>query len=61
MAEDTDASAGDLEAITYHTGIFNKNALIFGGSDTFDTHKVALRELNIHGKGSIDTNGVATE
>ena len=57
MAEDVDASAADVEGITYHTGSFNKEALAFGSIDTFSTHMVAMRQLNMHGVGSASVLG----
>lgn len=48
LAHDVDASAADAEAIVYHTGHFNETALTFGGADTADTHRAALRDLDIH-------------
>lgn len=47
LLEDADASAGDRIATVGVTGEYNANALIFGGTDTYATHKVALRALCI--------------
>lgn len=41
-----DVLTGDV-ATVYLTGEFNSNKLTFGGTDTVDTHKKALRELSI--------------
>ncbi len=38
----------DLVTTGYFTGIFHKDALIFGGDDTPADHEDRLRELNIH-------------
>lgn len=48
LSHDVDAGTDDAEAVCYKCGIFNRDALIFGGSDTADTHEAALRLLNIH-------------
>ena len=47
LAHDVDATAADAEAIVYYTGEFNEGALVFGGTDTIDTHRDALRGLSI--------------
>lgn len=48
LAEDVDASSAIVAGICYLTGDFNENALIFGGTDDVETHRVALRDLNIN-------------
>jgi len=53
LAEDCDASGGDAQAQVYLSGAFNENALTFGGTDDADTHRVALRDLNIYLKKSV--------
>ncbi|MCY9511874.1 head decoration protein [Paenibacillus larvae] len=45
LAETVDATKEDKAVAVYFTGEFNKDALIFGGSDTLDQHEVALREI----------------
>lgn len=57
MAEDVDASLADDVGITYQTGQFNENALVFGGADTIATHRAAMRQLNMHGMPSMDVAG----
>lgn len=47
LAEDVDASANATASIGYLTGDFNENALVFGGTDDVETHRVALRDLGI--------------
>lgn len=47
LAEDVDASAGDVVAPVYLAGEFNEDSLVFGGTDTADTHRDALRDLSI--------------
>ena len=55
--EDIDASitgkASDVASVGYRTGQFNARALIFGGSDTIETHKVALRDIGIFANPSV--------
>lgn len=53
LAEDCDASAGDVDAVVYYTGEFNKNALTFGGTDTSDTHRVAARKVGAFFKNAV--------
>lgn len=50
LAEDTDATDGDIVAPVYMTGEFNAAALTFGGTDTIATHKKELRTLGIFAK-----------
>lgn len=50
LPNDTDTSGGDVFTACYKTGVFNRKALTFGGTDTADTHEAALRLLNIHMK-----------
>lgn len=52
LAEDADATAADVQAAVYLSGSFNQAALVFGGADTADTHRAALRDLNIYLKKS---------
>lgn len=52
LASDTDATAADIVAPVYLTGEYNGNALIFGGTDTVATHKVALRKIGIFVKSA---------
>jgi hypothetical protein len=47
LAEDVDASEGDVEAAVYYTGEYNENAVAFGGDDTVADHKVAARNVGI--------------
>jgi len=47
LAEAVDASGGDKPCSVYLTGEFNEDALVFGGSDTHDTHRTAARALQI--------------
>lgn len=47
LTDNIDATEEDVPSTVYLTGEFNPNALIFGGTDTVETHKVALREMGI--------------
>lgn len=53
LLEDADASGGDVQAHVYLSGAFNQHELTFGGTDTADTHRDALRDLNIYLKASV--------
>ena len=47
LTDDVDTTE---EVITtgYFTGVYHKEALIFGGDDTVETHENRLRELNLY-------------
>ena len=47
LADDVDTTAGDVTAVAYKTGHFNRKALVFGGSDTAEMHEQTLRTLGI--------------
>lgn len=47
LVHNVDASSADQNAVVYISGVFNKNELIFGGSDTAAKHEDRLRTLNI--------------
>jgi len=47
LAFDVDASASDAEAMVWLSGHLNELALTFGGADTADDHRAALRGLGI--------------
>lgn len=47
LAEDVDASAAAKRSVGYTTGDFNENALVFGGTDDIETHRVAMRDLSM--------------
>lgn len=57
MSEDVDASAADKKGITYHTGDFNERGITFGGTDTPDTHRTAMRALQMHMHRSVSVDG----
>lgn len=47
LADDADTVDGDVTAVAYKTGHFNRDALVFGGSDTAEVHEHTLRSLGI--------------
>jgi len=47
LADAVDASSDDKVAAVYLTGEFNQAALVFGGTDTYATHKVAARKVGL--------------
>lgn len=53
LAETVDATNGDIETAAYFTGEFNQNALVFGGSDTYEDHKDAARARGIFMKDTV--------
>lgn len=48
LAEEVDATAADTGGIVYLSGEFNQNALVFGGSDTYETHIDEARTLGLY-------------
>jgi hypothetical protein len=46
-----------VDAVAYSAGYFIRGSLIFGGSDTWETHELEMRKLNMHLSASIDENG----
>jgi hypothetical protein len=61
LAEDIDTGTTDggspIDAIAYSAGYFIRGSLIFGGTDTWGTHELEMRKLNMHMSASIDENG----
>ncbi|MGE6379556.1 head decoration protein [Peribacillus muralis] len=47
LTDNVDATTGNATTTVYLTGEFNQAALVFGGADTFNTHKNALRDIGI--------------
>ncbi|HSH27168.1 MAG TPA: head decoration protein [Wenzhouxiangella sp.] len=47
LGADVDATSDDVEAIVHIKGHFNELALTFGGTDTVEDHREALRGLGI--------------
>lgn len=48
LAEDSDASAADVEAVVYFSGEFNESALSLGTGHTVDGIRAGLRDKNIY-------------
>ncbi len=55
LAEAVDATSANAVAGAYFTGEFNENELTFGGYDTADTHRAALREKGIFLRDSLNS------
>lgn len=53
LLEAADASSADVNAVVALSGSFNESKLVFGGSDTADTHRAALRDVNIYIKKAV--------
>ncbi len=47
LVKDVDATAGNVVAEAYVSGLFNRQTLIFGGDDTAADHEATLRQLGI--------------
>jgi hypothetical protein len=45
---DADASSADVNATVFYSGMFNIEALTFGGTDTYATHLETLRDHDIY-------------
>jgi hypothetical protein len=54
LPEDVDTSGGDVTLAVWKSGIFNRNAVIFGGDDTPADHEDELRDVNIHLRDSVN-------
>jgi hypothetical protein len=61
LAEDIDTGAASggspIDAVAYSAGYFIRGSLVFGGSDTWQTHETEMRKLNMHLSASIDKEG----
>lgn len=53
LSEDIDTTSGDVKAVCYKSGVFNRNKLTLGGTDTPADHEEELRDVNIQLKDSI--------
>lgn len=53
LADDTDTTAGNVVAVAYTSGLFNRQALVFGGTDTATQHENTLRDVGIFLKDNI--------
>lgn len=47
VAQDVDTTSTDAMAVCYKSGLFNRNALIFGGTSTAANHEDELRDVGI--------------
>ena len=47
LAEDVDATAANAVGASWLTGEFERDRLIFGGTDTWQTHEKAARDVSI--------------
>lgn len=53
LTDNVDTASGQVVTTCYVSGLFNANALHFGGEDTAETHEAKLRELGIYIKENI--------
>jgi len=53
LTDDVDTTAGAVASTAYSSGLFNRNALIFGGTDTAAKHEKTLRTLGIYLKENL--------
>lgn len=56
-ADAVDATTGDQPIPVYFTGEFNQSAITFGGTDTYVTHKLAARAIDIFFKSNVTVGG----
>jgi len=56
LAEDVDATDEDVVTTAYIAGEFNKNALVFGGTDDADDHLTTLQGLGIILRAGVEAN-----
>jgi len=43
LTDDIDTTSGDVTTSAYSSGLFNRDALVFGGADTAANHEATLR------------------
>ena len=48
LLDDVDATSADITAAIAERGHFDENHLIFGGTDTIETHRVAMRAIGLY-------------
>jgi hypothetical protein len=48
LAEDADATSATQPVPVYLDGVFNEDAIIWGGADTANTHRQAMRDKGLH-------------
>jgi len=56
LAQNVDASTGDVVCAVYIKGEFNERALTFGGTDDADDHRAALQAIGIILRDSVEVN-----
>lgn len=56
LAEDVDATSGDVVTSVYVAGEFAEDALTFGGSDTANTHRYAMQSIGLIIRPSVGVN-----
>lgn len=47
LPTEVDTTGGDVKVACYKTGLFNRDALIFGGTSTASDHEAELRDVGI--------------
>ena len=57
LAEEIDTTGAAVSAVAYNAGFFIRNALVFGGADTYAKHELEMRRLGIHLSASLDEKG----
>jgi len=55
LAEDADASAGDVECVLYVKGHFNEDSITYGTAHTADSVREGLRDIGIHTESTVAT------
>lgn len=48
LCDETDTTHGDVDAVCYKTGVFNRNRLFFGGASTAADHEAELHDVGIY-------------
>lgn len=56
LAEDVDATSGDVVTSAYVAGEFAEDALTFGGSDDADDHRFAMQAIGLIIRPSVGVN-----
>ncbi|MCE4048031.1 head decoration protein [Bacillus sp. Au-Bac7] len=53
LTDNVDTTSSDVVSTAYSSGLFNRKALVFGGTDTADKHEKTLRTLGIYLKDNL--------
>ena len=56
LAENVDATSGNVVTSVYVAGEFAEDALTFGGSDTANTHRYAMQSIDLIIRPSVGVN-----